>query len=137
MLDQQIDKSFKYQLTLMRQKEQLSKRLTELEQNPTYQAELTQNLMMMEQEMGKMRQQNKEMIAQQNKQGRAIVRETKNQDEHTDQSEVTLKIRHDEYNYVIANLSKAEARELTNKQKITEMNAKIESLQELAKVLNE
>ena len=87
--------------------------------------------------MGKMRQQNKEMIAQQNKQSRAIVRETKNQDEHTDQSEVTLKIRHDEYNYVIANLSKAEARELTNKQKITEMNAKIESLQELAKVLNE
>ena len=40
----------------MRQKEQLSKRLTELEQNPTYQAELTQNLVMMEQEMGKMRQ---------------------------------------------------------------------------------
>ena len=41
---------------------------------------------------------------------------------------MTLKIRHDEYNYVIANLSKAEARELTNKQKITEMNAKIETL---------
>ena len=37
----------------MKQKEQLSKRLTELEKNPTYQAELTQSLMMMEQEMGK------------------------------------------------------------------------------------
>ena len=87
--------------------------------------------------MGKMRQQNKELIAQQNKQGRAIVRETKHHDEQTDQSVVTLKIRHDEYNYVIANLSKAEERELSNKQKMAEMNEKMETLQEMAKVLNE
>ena len=77
------------------------------------------------------------MIAHQNKQGRAIMRETKNHDEQTDQGVVTLKIRHDEYNYVIANLSKAEGRELSNKQKMAEMNEKIELLQELAKELNE
>ena len=71
---------------MLKQRETMSKRLAELESNPTYQAELTQNLMMMDQETNRIRQHNKELIAQQNKHGRTIMRETKNQDDQTDQS---------------------------------------------------
>ena len=92
----------------------MNKRLAELDDNPTYQAELTQNLMIMEQEMNRIRQQNKELIAYQNKQGRTIMRETKNHDEQTDQGMVKMKMKHDEYNYVIHNLTKAETKEINN-----------------------
>ena len=43
------------------------------------------------------------------------MRETKNHDEQTDHGMVKMKIRHDEYNYVIHNLTKAETKEVMNK----------------------
>ena len=57
-----------------------------------------------------------------------IMRETKNQVEQTDHSMISLKLKHEEYNYVIANLTKTETKEVANKQKMEDNNSKLTSL---------
>jgi len=83
----------------------------------------------MEQEATQIRQQNKEMIAQENKHGLTIMRETKHHEQQTDGQMVQLKLKHDEYNYVRHNLTLVETKEDLNRQKREEMNMKIEVAQ--------
>ena len=62
--------------------------------------------------------------------GLTIMRETKHNEDQTDTQMVKLKLRHDEYNYVIHNLTKVETKEEQNKQKMEETDAKIEIARE-------
>ena len=106
----------------------MKNRLEQFEENPTYQAELTQKVNLTNTKIDQLRIANRELEVRQNIDSLSIVKQTRQDEDQTADHVKKLKGRHDEYQVVIYNLTNAEnADQKTQLQKDT-LEAKIDSL---------
>ena len=103
-------------------------RLDQLEENPTYQAEIQQKLGETNAKIEKLRVANRELEVRQNIDSLSIIKQTKQGEDKTADHVLKLKNKHDEYQVVIHNLTNAEnANQKTMLQKET-LEVKVNSL---------
>ena len=86
----------------------MKNRLEALEENPTYQAELTQKLSETKAKIDHLRVANRELEVRQNIDSLSIVKQTKQGENQTADHVLKLKGKNDEYQVVIYNLTNSE-----------------------------